>query len=210
MVNIKKASFGWILSIALASGIVVAGFQAKQEKVGVVDFSKVANESLEAKKFEDQLGIAQRVRVGIIQFIQANPTIRVDDAVKLKELSLKATPTDADKAEIEKIKNAASASEARLRVIQTKEKPTQQELLELDDLNRRRGLTQQTLDKFAQEMQAEIQDKQVTGMADVRSKVRITISSVAKSQGYTLVYSTDSAVYGVNDITADCVKAAQK
>ena len=45
---------------------------------------------------------------------------------------------------------------------------------------------------------------------ELRAKIREIVSGVAKSQGYTMVYSTDAAVFGVNDITNDCVKAAQK
>ncbi len=202
--------FGWILSLALGSGILAAGFQAKQDKVGVVDFMKVLLDSKEVKKFEDTMRIAQTVRAGVINFIQTNPTIKLEDAIKLRDLSLKATITDPEKAEIEKIKAAAIASEERLRKIQQIQKPSQQELLELDDLNRRRSLSQQTLERFANEMQLEMQDKQAVGNNEVRGKIREVISGVAKSQGYTMVYSTDSAVYGVNDITDACVKAAQK
>jgi Skp family chaperone for outer membrane proteins len=210
MIKNKKAMFGWILSFALGSGIIAAGFQAKQEKVGVVDFMKVVLESKEVKRYEDSMRQAQAVRAGLINFIQQNPTIKVEDALKLRDLTLKPTQTDADKNEIERIKKEAIASQDRLRKIQTTQKPTQQELTELDDLNRRASLIQQQLERIAGEMQNEMADKQALGNADVRSKIREIISGVAKSQGYTIVYSTDSAVYGVNDITSDCIKAAQK
>jgi Skp family chaperone for outer membrane proteins len=198
---------GWIVAAALAGGIAAAGFQGSTEKSGTVDLAKVFNDSEYAKKQTESLRNMGQARQGVIDFIRQNPHMKTEDTTRFRELSVKEAPTAPEKAELERIKNDAQASETKFRELSTKDKPSQAELTQLEELNRRKDNSQQVLDKWNQDFAAELQQRQEGLRNDTLARVKDAVSQVAKTQGYTIVFVQDVAPYSAHDLTADALKA---
>lgn len=203
----KFERLGWIIAATLLGGIVGMGFRAPGDKTGTVDLARVFNESEYAKKQTESLRNMGSQRQAIVEFLRTYPHLKSEDAVKFRELSLKVTPTPADKAEQERIKNDAQASEQKYRDLTTKSGPTQAELTQLDDLNRRQQTNGQNLQKWNEEFAGELQQRQESLRNETLQRVREAVQQVGKDQGYSIVFVQDVAPYSSNDVTGDALKA---
>jgi len=206
----KFDRLGWIVAAALAGGIAGMGFQNTTEKTGTVDMAKVFNDSDYAKKQTDSLRTMGQARQGVLEFIRQNEHLKPEDATKFHDLSIKADPTANDKADIERIKKDAITVEMRFSTLSTKDKPTQAEVTELEDLNRRKEAVEAMLGKWGQDFSTELQTKQEGLRNDTLEKVKDAVAQVAKQQGYTMVFVQDVAPYSANDLTPDALKVMNK
>jgi len=206
----KFDRLGWVVAAALAGGIAGMGFQTGTEKTGTVDMAKVFNESEYAKKQTDSLRAMGQARQGVLEFLRQNEHLKPEDATKFHDLSIKADPTANDKADVERIKKDAIAVEQRFSALSTKDKPSQAEVTELEDLNRRKEAVDGLLGKWSGDFSGELQAKQEALRNDTLDKVKDAVAQVAKQQGYTMVFVQDIAPYSANDLTADALKAMSK
>ncbi len=106
---------GWVAAAAMAGGIVGMGFKAPGDKTGIVDVAKVFKDSDYAQKQTATLQAEVRTRQQVMAFIRDNRSMKADDAQKLRDLSIKENPSDADKADVTRIKADASTAEAKVR-----------------------------------------------------------------------------------------------
>jgi Skp family chaperone for outer membrane proteins len=205
----KFERLGWIVAAALAGAMIGMGFQGNAQKTGTVDLEKVFNESAYAKKQTEGLRNMGQARVGIVEFLRTYRTIKPDDATKFRDLSLKdaAASTANDKAEIERIKNQAQKDEQTYRALSTKDKPTQAEVTQIEELNRRKEATAALLEKWNGEFSTELQTRQESLRGETLQRVKDAVSQVAKDQGYSMVFVQNIAPYSANDITAEALKA---
>lgn len=199
--------FGWIVAAAIVAVGVGAGFETQGTKIGVVDLAKVFNESDYAKGQTDSLKSVGAIRQGMLEFADTYRTFTPEQANRFHDLSVKATATAADKAEIEKIKNDVMASDKRLKDLQTKTSPTAAEAAELSELTRRTQMTQDTVQRWSREFNDELGQLQGKLRQDALDRVRDAVKQVGSAQGYSIIFTTDMAPYGANDVTADALKA---
>lgn len=207
--NIKH--LGWVVAAALVGVAAIAGFQGSTNKIGIVDATKVFNDSDYAKSQMDTLRSFGTARQDMLQFVDSYRTFTPEQATRFHDLSLKgATITAAEKAELEKIKSDVQTADKRLKALQTKSNVTPAETTEMQDLSRRVQTTTDTAQRWSQDAQQEFDAKRQELQKAGLDKVKDAIKQVAKDQGYTLVFIADVAPYGANDLTADTLKAMNK
>lgn len=198
---------GWLIAAALGTLMLAGGFQDGAAKFGVVDMSKIMNDSADGKKLKDELQTQFNVRQGLLEFIAANPTITPEQATKLRDLSIKPNATAADKAEIENIKKQVVADTKRFESLGQKATLSEAERADLEDLGARRRNAGNLVSRWQQEFSQEISNVETDRQGALVDKVKVAVNSVAKKQGYTVVFQSNVAVYGANDLTAEAIKA---
>lgn len=203
----KFERLGWIVAAALAGGIAGMGFQGSSEKTGTVDLARVFNDSDFAKKQTESLRTMGSTRQAVLEFVRTYQHIKPEDATRFHDVSMKPEPTAPEKAEMERIKQDAIASETKYRELTTKDKPTAAEITQLEELNRRKDNVQGLLEKWASEFSGEVQSRQETLRNDTLARVKDAVQQVAKQQGYTMVFVQDIAPYSANDLTDAALKA---
>jgi len=198
---------GWIVAAAILGTLAGSGFQAKGEKYGVVDLSEVFSSSEFAKNQTDNLRTLSAQRQDILQFANTYPVFSTEQAQRFRELSVKAQPTGAEKAELEKLKNAVMAQDKSFKALQTKSKPTPDEVAQLKEYNDRSQNMVKTIDRWAREFSDELQNMQDKLRGDTLDRVKQAVQEVGLKQGYSVVYVQDIVPYAANNITADSLKA---
>jgi|ERR1044072_4975991 Skp family chaperone for outer membrane proteins len=206
----KLQYMGWIVAGAIVAVAATTGFSAQGTKVGVVDATKVFNESEFAKTQVDTLKQLAQARQDMLQFLDNYRTFTTEDANKFHDLSMKAPVTPADKAEIDKIKNAVITADGRLKTLQTKSNLTPAETNELNELSRRVQTTNDLGTRWSREAQDEFGGKKNELQKNGLDKVKEAIKQAASAEGYTIVFIADVAPYGANDLTASALKVMNK
>jgi Skp family chaperone for outer membrane proteins len=206
----KLHNMGWIAAAALVAVAATTGFQGSQTKIGVVDLTRVYNDSTYAKGQYDELKALAQARQDMLQFLDRFRTFTAEDANKFHDLSMKTTMTAADKAELDKMKKAAQDSSKRLTELQQKTNPTPAEVTELNELSRRVQTTTDLGTRWSREAQDELESRRRDIEKAGLDKVRDAIKQSAMAEGYTLVFVTDVAPYGVNNLTDAAIKVVNK
>lgn len=206
----KLHNMGWIAAAALIAVAAATGFQGSQTKIGVVDATRVFNESEFAKTQVDTLKQLAQARQDMLQFLDQYRTFTTEDANRFHDLSMKAPMSAADKAEIDKIKNAVIAADKRLKELQTKSNLSPAETNELNELSRRVQTTADLGTRWSREAQDEFEGKKNDLQKAGLDKVKDAIKQAASAEGYTIVFISDVAPYGANDLTASALKVMNK
>lgn len=194
----------------LGAVLFLGGFQAKTDKIGVVDVSQVFSDSELAIKRQDELRTMGVVRTDVMQFIRTYKVLSAEQAAKFKTLSLKPTLTAPEKAELEKVKQEVIAADKEYRALITKASPTAEETAKLQGFSDRSQAMQAMGERWAAEFQNDMRGKQEKLRGEVLDKVQGAVKEVGKKQGYTLIFVKDVAPYGANDVTVEAVKVVDK
>lgn len=211
--NGKFAVTGWVVAAVLAGVMFAGGFQGAQDKFGVVDLNKAVQDSDVGKKNKEQLESAVNARRGIIDFMNLNRVLTVEQAQKLKNLSLKSPPTDAEKKDLDKVKADVVQAKNNFEALNQKASPTEDDRNLLKEYNNRIQSTDGLIQNWGGEFQGYLENLQQTLISDSVKRADTAIREIAKKDGYTVVYAMPaSAVYGANDLTGALTKAidAQK
>lgn len=203
----KYQQLGWVVAGTLTGIMLGSGFQAKTDKVGVVDLGEVFSTSDYAKTQTDTLRTMGQIRQDLIQFVNTYPVFSQEQAQRFRELSVKPQPTPAEKAELEKIKQDVIAQDKKFKALQTKPSPTPEEVAQLREFNDRAQAMVKTLDRWSREFSDEFQSMQDKLRADTLERVKAAVKEVGQKQGYSIVYSQDAAPYAANTITQEALKA---
>jgi Skp family chaperone for outer membrane proteins len=206
----KFRYLGWIVAGALIVVAATAGFQTTTTKIGVVDITKVFNDSDYAKTQMETLKQFGTARQEMIQFVDQYRVFTPEQATTFHDLSLKSVISAAEKAQLDGIKTAVKTSDARLKDLQQKSNPTPAESTEMADLSRRVQTTTDTAQRWSRDAQDEYEGKRQELQKAGLDKVRESIKAVAKEKEYTIVFISDIAPYGVNDITPLALAAMNK
>jgi Skp family chaperone for outer membrane proteins len=204
----KIDKLGWIAAAVLAGGVVGAGFQRAPDKTGTVDFEKVFTESNYTKTQMDGLRNMLAQRKDVLEFVAVNRTLTPENANRFRELSLKANTSAAEKAEVERIKNEASQSQADFRNRSTKANPTQEDLAKIEEYNRRMDQTAQLVNRWEGEFMNEMRSEEDKVTLEAINRAKAAVQRVARDQGYTIVFTQQVAPYSANDLTEEALKAA--
>lgn len=198
---------GWALAAALIAVGLAGGFQAPTLKIGVVDLTKVVEESDLGKENQATYKSMQTAREGLLEFLDNYRVLTNEQAMRIRELTLKKDSTDAEKAELERVKADVIAADKRSRELATKPNMTPEERTLVEEYARRAQTMADVQTRWYREFTNELQqwaDKQkVAGIEKARAATR----DVAKAGGFTVVYEIGIAPYGSEEVTDAALKA---
>lgn len=210
MNNMNKSNtskLGWVVAGALALWVAFSGFQGSSEKTGVVDLIFLVNNSKFGKGADAELKKMQDARLGVLKFIDENRVLLQEQATKLRDLMLNMNPTEAQKQDLEKLKADIIAAKKKNDELVQKSNLTADEknlMNEYADRGRKMDdLLQQWNQMFLKDAQDYVKKQQNAAV----EKARLAVKSVAKQQGFTIIFEAQVAPYGVNDITDASLKA---
>jgi len=205
----NRENLGWAVAGGLAVSllfVVSTGFQEKPLKIGTVNFEKVFDESdLRARldaEFREQVSQSENA----LTFMAAYPMLSNAELRKFRDVSLKTPQTDADKAEVERIRKAAVAADQKYRELQTKANATDAEKLQMNNFQKNVQENQPYLQRVNEELNTILQEKRRKAGTETTDKIRAAIGELASKQGYSIVFNESSAPYSSNDVTAEVLK----
>jgi Skp family chaperone for outer membrane proteins len=201
---------GWLIAAVLAGMMLGSGFQDGKEKYGVVDLRRVIVESKIDKEISGKVEAARKARVAVFNFIRDHRVITEEQASKLRTLELKETRTDAENTELTELKAAidnAGKDYERLNGIPT---PTEAERQQLMSLSRTFQNSGDILQQYQQDFVNEIESLGLKAQQEAVELAAKAAAAVAKTKGYTVMFSSTAVVFAANDITADAIKEADK
>lgn len=203
----KFSQLGWVAAAALIGVAVASGFQDTSVKIAVVDIAQVVEKSNLGKANQDLFATMKKNREDYLQFIDDNRVLTNEQAQELRTLWLKDAPTADEKARMERIKADVVASFKKWNEIGTKTTMTAEDRVLLDEYAKRGQamelLARRLFNDFSNEMQGWADKRKVESI----EKARTAIQSIAKAQGYTIVFEVGVAPYGANDLTAPALQA---
>lgn len=205
MQNLNK--LGWVVAAAMVGVFAASGFQDAQTKIGVVDITKVVENSDFGKANQATFAQMKSAREGVLEFIDTYRVLTTEQATRIKDLSLKPTPTADEKAELERIKAEVIAADKKNKELSVKPNLTPEDRALIQDYanraNNMENQAQRWLREFTQELQAWA-DRQKMASLD---RARQALSEVGKAQGFNVVFEVGVAPYGANDLSDATLKA---
>lgn len=210
MKKLNKDLFGWMVAAILGGVLASAGFQAAPESMAVVDLQKVIKGSELYKVKEAEFTAEVASRQNLLKFINDNRVITVEQWRTLRENSLNAKASDADKAELQKVKDAISANTKKLADLQVKANKTADDVTLMEEYQRYVQQVQVTARDLQDQFSRELPKLQDDAAKVVEDAARIAVGAIGKEQGYTIVFDTLAAPYGAHDITADSLTRMNK
>ncbi len=201
-----KGNLGWVAAGAIAIVLVASGFQGGAEKSGVIDMNRLITDSNMGKKNTDVLKDAIKRRETLLSFLAANPVAKEEEANRLKVLALKDALTEPEKKEEEQTKANIQAAVKDFNDRNTKQNPTDEDRNMLAEYNRRRQATSRLIGQWQEEFQMQLNDIQNQVRTAETTKAREALNEVAKKGGFTIVFESQIAPYGANDLTDEAIK----
>jgi Skp family chaperone for outer membrane proteins len=198
--------------IALGMVVVLAGsgFQGANMKLGIVDSERVFQGIEISRNYQETQKNLITERQNILAFLDTHRVMKKDDIEKFKTLSLKATKTDAEKAELEKIKTSAANAKKRFDELQFKSSPTDADLKEFNTLKDMQAEAPEVLQKIANEFQREIEQSQSENAKTAFEVYKAAVADVGKKQGFTVIFDSKVVPYAANDSTDEVIKSSTK
>lgn len=210
--NGRIDQLGWIFAAALGGVMFASGFQNTTDKTGVVDIGSVVDKSNYGQANSAQFNQMKAARQGLLEFVDQNPVLTTEQAQQLHDLTVKDSPTDADKAQLAKVESDVTASTKNYQDLSGKANLTPEERTQLDEYSHRSQVMQTTQQRWYNEFMSDLQDWSDKRKLDSINKARAAVQQVAKAQGYSIVFDESVAPYGANDLTDAALQAmnAQK
>jgi Skp family chaperone for outer membrane proteins len=195
------------LAILVIGGVALSGFQGAAPKVGMVNLEEAMTKSdLFAANREAMTNVLAARRATWV-FLDANRVMKEADAARFKDLTSKLTLSAQEKAELEKIKSSTLDAQKRFDELKVKPSPTPDEIAALTELRNRFSKTGELLDAWQKEFQREIEGTQLRQNDDLVQKATEAAKTVGKRGGFSVVYTSASAIYAPNDLTSEVIKA---
>ncbi len=192
---------GSALALLLLGILVAGGFQAPAEKNGVVDISAVIDGSGFGKGVRDSLEKMRAAREDVLGFIDANRVLTLEQATRLRDLTLKMDRNAAESAELETLKATVVATNKKWNELATKPSLSPEEVTlqrEFADRAQKMGdLGNKWVRDFTNDIDAWLEKQK----SESNARAREAITATAKAQGFTMIYDKSFAPYGANDLT---------
>ncbi|MFN8219987.1 MAG: OmpH family outer membrane protein [Fimbriimonadales bacterium] len=207
MANTNFHRLGWVIAAALAGIILGSGFQGSTEKSGIVDVAKIVEQSDYGKQNQDTFNKMKAAREGVLEFIDQYRVLTNEQAIRIKDLSVKDPRKPEEQAELDRIKSEVVLADKKSKELSTKTNLTPEERTLMQDYATRSQNMEQLAQRWFREFTTELQawtDKQKLASID---RARAAIQEVAKAQGFTIVFEVGVAPYGANDLTDAALKA---
>jgi len=207
MNSIRFLQLGWVIAAAMIAVTVAEGFQAPVIKIGVVDVTRVIEQSDFGKTNQEAFAKMKAAREGLMEFVDTYRMVTPEQAQRMRELGLKTNPSKEETTELDKIKATVIAARKRSTELGTKANLSPEERVQVEEFARRSDeavqLNARWFREFNQDMQAWADREKI----DSVERVRRSIQEVAKKDGYTVVLEAGVAPYGANDIFDETLKA---
>lgn len=194
----------------MAITMFASGFQAGQNKMAVVDMQRILSDSKAGKKVRDDMTVQVNLRQGLLEFVNLNKVITPEQATKLESLTLKESPSQADKDELEKLKAEIRNESKKFESLMQKPSLSDAERAEFNKLADLRRSSDALLNDWNQKFSQQLTNMQDDMLANVLKKARDAAQAVGKKDGYTVIFPTTVAVYASNDITDAAIKAVDE
>lgn len=208
MKSSKFQMAGWLVAAGLAGVVFAGGFQSGADKFGVVDLNKAVQDSEMGKKNKETLESMVTARKNVVEFMETQRVLTVEQATKLKNLSLKTPLTETEKKDLDKVKEDVISAAKNFDTLNQKQNPTEEDRKLLQDYQTRINSTRGLLNEWGQTFQDDLSLKQQELINDSIRRADAAIKDVCKKDGYTVVFSSPAAaVYGANDLTEAITKA---
>lgn len=209
--TIDLTKLGWPVAAALLGAMAfgsLSGFQANTApKFAVVNIKKVFDQSKFRESNSKILEDARQARANAFNFIIANQAMNNGDATKYAGLAVKATPTPAETAEIARLRASGEEATKKNTELTTKPSPTEADKAQIAEFGVQIRGKQALMGRLEADYQQQLQDMQRDLREKTLDRVNETVRGLAAKGGYTVVFTTNSAVYAANDLTADAMKA---
>lgn len=205
-IQTKFALAGWLVAAGLGIMMITSGFQSAQPKYGVVDINAVIQRSEVGQANQTRIRDYYSKRNSLLQFMDNHRVMSVSDAQRLRELELKDSTTEAEKQELDRIKQAAMANSRQLEILSQKQPLTDEERNQLTDFNRQSQETARMLAQLNQQFNVEFDEYNAKVREETIASAMAAARVVGARDGYTLVLESQFAIYGANDITEEAVK----
>lgn len=199
--NVRIYQFGSALALLLLGILVAGGFQAPTDKNGVVDINGLIETSNFGKGVRDGLDKMRAAREEVLGFIDTNRVLTIEQATKLRDLTLKPDRTPQETAELDTLKANVVATNKRWSELATKSNLMPEERIQLQDFADRAQKISELGKQWVQTFTNDIDSWLEKQKADSAARAREAITATAKAQGYTMVYDKAFAPYGANDLT---------
>lgn len=194
-----------LLGLGLMSA---AGFQDGKDKLGVVDMNKVMNGSKRGAKTRENLQANFRNRTGVLEFLNTNDVATDAQATKLKQLSLKENPSDADKAATESLKEEIKKVAKEYNDLNLKSTPTAEDRTRLDALNvLRNTMKEKILPAMQKDFDEEFGEQNRKMQGELLEAAKAAVKEVAGKKSVTMVFESSVVMFSANDLTDDAIKA---
>ena len=199
--SLRIYQLGSACAVLLLGILVGGGFQTPAEKNGVVDINVLVDGSNFGKGVRDTVDRMRSSREDVLGFVDSNRVLTIEQATRLRDLTLKPGRTPAESAELDTLKATIVSTNKKWNELAIKPNLTPEEVTmqrEFADRAQKMGdLGNQWVRAFTNDIDAYI-DKQKT---DANARARDAITATAKAQGFTMVYDRSFAPYGANDLT---------
>lgn len=203
--GLAKIGAAVLMTVTLAAVILAmtppVWAQGGAEQFGSVDMQKVAaaytkSTTSEAtmKGLHDQLLLVYSTQA-------ANPMLSSDQQTQLGNLLLKASPTDADKAQIQSLEAQSQKDAQALAALQQQKELTDSDRAQLAALTAEQQAGAQALQGVQDDYQQRMQQENDQLVQEISDDIRAAVAAVAKQKGLSLVFSSDAVIYSANDIT---------
>ena len=183
-----------------------SGFQGATTKIGTVNMGKVFNDSDYVKRQDAALKSSGAARSAVLQFINSYKMHPNAELLKFRDLSIKDNQSEADRAEIERIRTAAIASDTSYRSLQTKATLSDAEKKQLQTYQKNVQDNEQFLPTAQEAFGQELQQRQEKLRIETLDKVKAAVAETAQKQGFTVVLTDEVAPYSANDLTPEALK----
>lgn len=199
--NLRIYQFGSALSLLLLGVLFGGGFQAAPDKNGVVDINGLIEASNFGKGVRTNLDKMRSGREEILSFIDANRVLTLEQATRLRDLTLKPDRTPAETAELDTLKATVVATNKKWTELATKPNLTNEDRTILQDYADRAQKMSELGNTWVRVFTNDIDAWLETQKTESAARAREAIGSTAKTQGYTMIYDKAFAPYGANDLT---------
>lgn len=205
--TISIAFSGWLVAAFLGTLLLTGGFQNTGTKIGVVDMNRVLQDSNSGKKAREDVQTQFNLRQGLLEFVNTQKVLTVDQANRLKELTLKPNPTEGDRQALEQLKASIQADARRFNDLMVKPNPTETDRQALTEFNQRRNNSDAILRAWNEEFSNDLTNLQDDMFASVLTRARQAVLDHGRREGFSVVFPSNVAIYGANDVTEAIVKA---
>jgi len=199
-----------ILCLSSACWSAAPAKPAAEMKVGLVDMEKVWKDYELSKKYSDEFSKNRVNKKAQLDRWDRNRLLVEEQLKELDTLYGKATPTDGDKARIKAIEDEATKLDVELKDLQAKKEPTPDEKKRLEELNARGTKMDETLQKMAEQADAELVDLNTKWSKEVKDNVIAAIQKVAEQKGIPLVFDKMVVLFGGTDLSDPVVEYLNK
>jgi Skp family chaperone for outer membrane proteins len=191
---------------AAAVALSLLGFQQGQERTGMVNISKLIENSNLGKANTETLRSSIRRRQSLLEYLEQNTLLTREQVQRLRVLELKDGLTQAETDELAGIKASAVAAQKEFTDLNLKTSPSEADRQKLDMYNERSRNSSALVVELGQTFSTEMQAIQAQVRESETDASQKAISEAAKKLGVTIVFNSEIAPYAANDITDEAVK----